>query len=81
VDYPISHFDLIVKLAPGGADGDVRKAAATVADIDGISVAEADYAARVIRLVITPSMAPADQQELRKKVAAVPGITSVSPLF
>jgi hypothetical protein len=79
VDYPVTHFDLQAQVAADQTDGALRQLAARIADLDGVTVAEADYAGRVVRVGLLPTAAGPEAERVQAAVRSLAGVTRVGP--
>jgi hypothetical protein len=77
VEYPVAHFDRQVHIAPGPVDGALRQLAARIADVDGVAVAEVDYATRLIRVRLEPGLSPEAGQRVTGALRGFDGVASV----
>ena len=63
----------------GAVDGAVRQLAARIADMNDVSVTEADYAGHVIRVGLAPGRAAGATERVVSGVRAMSGVSGVAP--
>ncbi|MGH8973854.1 MAG: hypothetical protein ACRD0C_11710 [Acidimicrobiia bacterium] len=68
VDFPLVSADLEANLAESMTTSDVRRLAATLADLDGVVASEVDYGARTVRVTLEPEVTEAERADVEQRV-------------
>ncbi len=78
VYFPVNGTDLWVTAAQNSSDGDLRRLAAALADLDGVAVTEADYGPRSVGIVFERDLGEAGRADVTEQLTSLAGVASVS---
>lgn len=76
--YPVARFDLVASVAPGLSELAIRELAGKLATVTGVALTEADYAGRVVRVVLRPGLDAGGREGTRRSISATPGVAAVA---
>ena len=77
--FPVTQPDFVATFVPERTGKEIGDLTLKVVETPGVRLAETDYEARVVRVLVTPGLDPAGRDRVRAGIGALPGIATVEP--
>jgi hypothetical protein len=75
--YPVERFDLVATPEATLANPELRGLAQGLVDVEGVRLTEADYEARLVRILVEPGLGQTERARLKARLESWPGVAGV----
>jgi hypothetical protein len=79
VSFPLTGTDLRIRASVEG-DTDLRRLTGAIAGLQGVAASEADYSERRVGVVLDEDLDDSTRSAVVERIAAIPGVESVTSL-